>query len=133
MDFQNLVKAMIKPLKWEESPRHIDAYFSEDYSVFKDADDGVVYLEIHDQEEQIPYPSLAKAKEAADEHNRARLMAALAEVMDFDLEQAFKQTYPDATVTLNAEGWWEVRKTPNSMPFAYGKTHFEALCKALAI
>jgi hypothetical protein len=99
MDFQNLVKAMIKPLKWEESPRHIDAYFSEDYSVFKDADDGVIYLEIHDQEGETPYASFELAKAAADEHNRGQVMAALAEIMEFSPEKAVKRLYPQAELT----------------------------------
>jgi hypothetical protein len=100
MDFQNLVKAMIKPLKWQKMSRS-NGFFSEDedYSVFKDPDDGVIYLETQDQEDQMPYPSLAKAKEAANEHNRARIMAALAEVMDFSPEKAVKRLYPQAELT----------------------------------
>jgi len=136
MDFKNLVKALIKPLKWQKSPTRLDAFFSEHYSVRKDAhdiDDDLYYLEIQDHEGETPYASLALAQAAADEHNRAQIMAALAEIMDFDPEQAFKQAYPNAMITFNADGWWAVRKTPNSMPFAYGKTHFEALCKALAV
>jgi len=132
MDFQNLVKAMIKPLKWQESPTRLDAFFAEHYSVFKDRYSGIVYLEIQDYESDTPYASFELAKAAADEHNRGQIMAALAEIIDFDPEQAFKQAYPNAMITFNADGW-SVRKTPNLKPFVYAKTRFEALCKALAI
>jgi hypothetical protein len=135
MNFENLVKAMIKPLKWQESPRRIDAFFSEHYSVSKDAhdlDDDLYYLEIQDQEGETPYASLALAQAAADDHNRAQIMAALTEIMDFDPEQAFKERYyPNAIATFNADGWWAVKRTPNSEPIAHGKTEFEVWCKAL--
>jgi hypothetical protein len=99
MDFQNLVKAMIKPLKWQESPTRLDAFFAEHYSVFKDRYSGIVYLEIQDYESDTPYASFELAKAAADEHNRRQIMAALAEIMDFDPEKAVKRLYPQAELT----------------------------------
>jgi hypothetical protein len=135
MDFENLVKALIKPIPWVQKTETSYSFRSvlASYSYGLKVGTTKGYAHFGQANEDRFYDTPEIARQAAEEDYKEALMQFLAESIHFAAEQAFKQAYPDAMITFNADGWWAVRKTPNSMPFVWAKTHFEALCKALAI
>jgi hypothetical protein len=134
MDFENLTKAMIKHIPWVQKTETSYSFRSilGSYSYGLKVGTTKGYAHFGQLNEDRFYDTPELARQAAEDDYKELLMRFLAESIHFDLEQAFKQTYPDATITLNAEGWWEVRKTPNSKPCVYNdRTKFEAWYYAL--